>query len=189
MTNFVRAESPGGKGKVQIEMSWSVFNHWLWRETWSGRWNAAFYSVNTPTVLVSRYQCDITGCRAGRDTIGFHFSVLGTGQEPTQEKRGSISQSFCTLTTERKKVIQNQVHSWSLVQVWSLRKWVICSLCDAISSWELGRSTLCLCGNSFDFFHSKKCSWEIYQGNIWVVSSLGLWWIKWLWAFLYKSFL
>ena len=57
-------------------------------------------------------------------------------------------------------------------EVWEI---VICSLCDVTSSWELGRSTLRLCRNSFNFFHSEKYFWEINQGNIWVVSSLGLW--------------
>ena len=86
-------------------MSWSVFNHWLCKKMWNGRWNAGFYQANTPTVLVLCYQRDITGCRVGRDTISFHVSMPGTGQEPKQEKQGPLSWSFCTRTTEEKNLI------------------------------------------------------------------------------------
>lgn len=81
-----------------------MFHHWLCK-TWDGRRNADFYHADTPTLPVLCYQPAVTGFRVGRDTISFHFSMPGTGQEPKQEKQGPLSWSFCSLTTEEKNLV------------------------------------------------------------------------------------
>lgn len=49
---------------------------------------ADFYAVKTPTLLISSYQCDITGHRVGeRHIMGFHSRMPGTGWEPRQKEK------------------------------------------------------------------------------------------------------